>query len=307
MYNLLSIREQYGNVYVTLLPDDLVIPWKPLSIEDFFVFTKILQSKKYPFSFIEDEIFKKCVVDPVLVNHIHQLKAGTVTTVATAILSVSGPTSAQEIEISLQLNRAEINSRGVFYDLLILVTQAFPTCTIEYLNNLSFDKFMQHVALAERKLLSSGMLQEPITFSAETPVESPKPIPTELKQVFEKQHKIKPVHKTPVSQQTIITDNDILEQVAAFTGMEKADKVIYDKKMIEETAGIYDDYLKQQASGEKLKIKSVEERTTEAIQRLEQSKQQYQKQLVEQKQQLNLIEQATKRKLDKAAKKKRRG
>ena len=91
MHRLYKIRKLYGNTYVTVFPDDFVVPWRPLSIGDFMAYHHAYLRGVIPLSHLEDEIFNKCVVDDAIVAQAPFLKAGIVTTVSQHIWQHSGP------------------------------------------------------------------------------------------------------------------------------------------------------------------------------------------------------------------------
>ena len=118
MQTLPQLRERYGDNFASVLNDgNLIVPWKPLSIERQIEFENLFQSNKYSKAFIEDLIFAECVLDNILVEDIGLLAAGIVTTVVTAILRVSSPPTTLELSMSMDNARFEVNN---FYSEAIL-------------------------------------------------------------------------------------------------------------------------------------------------------------------------------------------
>jgi len=265
----LLLRELYGKgTYVTSLPDGQNIPWTPLSIGDFLYYDRLFGSGQYPDTYIENEIFRKCVRNPVLTKQIDRLHAGIVSTVVYNIMQFSSPSNVQELQYTLQVSR--FNADTIMHDLSNLVIQAYPSYKPEELYAMDIETFMLRVATAERKLMKAGLLQQPITFESadgqtqdsalKSQPRKAQPPPVNVAQQYKKQSSVK---------QTIITNDDITEAQTAYTGHERADKMVIEDKMVKETMGVYDDYLKQIREGKKLQIKTPEERKTDALVRTE--------------------------------------
>jgi len=275
MEERLLLRELYGPVYVSVLPDGQRVPWKPLPVGEFLSYQDQFASGQYPTAFLENEVFKKCVLNPVLVSQINELLAGVVSTVVFSIMENSGPSDLTRLEELL--NRSRVKANVVLHDMIALVCQAFPAYKPEDLYNMDAETFMFRVALAERKLLNTGILKEPLSLSdskqkptrpvqqPSTPIATPTPPPVNLAKAHREQQ-----HKEP---QTIISAADIREHEVVYTGHEKEDKIVLEHQMVKDTAKFYEDYMQQIQSGTKVQIKTPEERKAEALVRSEQNRQ----------------------------------
>ena len=270
MEEKLLLRELYGQSYVTILPDGQKIPWKPLTIGDHLYYENQIESGAYPIAYIENEIFKKCVLNPVLTKQIDKLHAGIVSTVVFTILKYSTPDSLDHLEYILHIQR--INANAILHDLVNHVCQAYPAYKPEELYAMDLETFMLRVATAERKLLTTGLIKAPLTFTVEdnnskkkskksttrlapeVPATEP---PTNLAHEFKKQH--------ADSERTIITSDDTREHQVVYTGHEKTDKIVLEHQMTKDTANIYGDYIEQMRRGEKIVIKTPEERKAAAL------------------------------------------
>lgn len=280
MKELLYLREQYGEVFATVMPDGLIVPWKPLSMGEFLHYDSLRRTGKLPPGYLEDEIFKKCVADKSLVLDSKMMKAGIVTTVVAAILAVSGPSSMSELSLMLDANRQIVHT-VVLYDIINLIIQAYPAYTVEDILEWDYETVTLRFAQAEKKLLNTGMIAEPISF---TPLgqqqEAPKPRPkidsAELFNLYKEQKgeapgptPSAPIQPLSTTKQTVITKADIIESEAILVGHEK--EMVEINKKVENTASIYKDYLTRKP-GEKLKIKTTEERKAEAETRMEENR-----------------------------------
>lgn len=266
MQEKLLLRERHGKgKYVTQLPDGQKIPWAPLSVGEFLYYDRLFGSGHYPDSYIENEVFRKCVLNPVLTKQVDRLKAGIVSTVVYNIMQFSSPSNLDELQYLLNVSRH--NANMIVYDLVNTIIQAYPSYKPDELLALDIETFMLRVATAERKLLSTGFLKEPLAFESSEPqpvvppvVKKASPPPVNMAQEYKR--------KTSTNQ-TVITNDDMLEAQTAYTGHERADKMVIEDKMVKETMGVYDDYIKQMKEGKKVKIKTPEERKAEALARAE--------------------------------------
>lgn len=291
MNELLLLREQHGSVFVFTFPDGQKIPWKTLSVGEFLEYEHLFKTRQHPVAYLENEIFKKCVLDEVLVDSIDILKAGIVSVIATVVLNFSGPKDVNHMNLALNRNR-EIAGFAL-HDMITVVCQAFPAYKPEELYNMSYDIFMLRLAQAERKLLKSGILDKPISF--ETPEtmgeeeEAPeRPSAEALFEIWESQQREtggyvpKPTNPKK-KKQTVITSTDTHEQSQVYTGHELSDKLNLETDMISETKGIYEEYVEEMKAGNKVKIKSTEDRKIAALARAKVSEEEFKKAIAKQR------------------------
>ena len=286
MVDLPSLRRKYGPVFITTLQNGQVVPWIQLDIGQYLEYTNLLQGDVYAKATIEDEIFRKCVVDEVTIENIPRLKAGTVSTVVKDIVENSGPTTISELNMTLSLYR-NVAAQAI-HQTVSLITQAFPAYKLEDLYNMKYADFMLRLAQAEGKLLQIGVLEEPLFFhdpdtGEATPAEdtSDNMGAMEMYQEFLKEQE---KQKAPAPKnQTIITATDTKSQEMDLIGHEKEDAALRDNEMLNDAALIYGDYLDSISSGEGLRIKTPEERLAEANKRAESNKQQYDRAMTQRK------------------------
>ena len=298
-----NYRERYGTTFILELPDGLVIPFSLLSLSDYFKFTNDLSSGLIAPSILENEIFSKCVKDSVLIENLHKQKAGTPTVVANTILNYSAPKNVEELQYFLNFNRQIINN--ALYQIINLICLGFPAYTPDVLLEKNVHEIMFLLALAERKLLESGMLKEPLSFD-NISAEGPAPVEKKkskidiqkLKEVYEQQ-KIKPppkewnAQKRKESGDTKLNESFIDDETPVFEDKKDKDgKIVIsgqelaynldcdptsdsptEKQMLKEAKAIFGDYIANLKKGEKIKIKDVDSRVEEAKQRMELNRQ----------------------------------
>jgi hypothetical protein len=281
MYELFQARKKYGRVYVTLFPDGTLVPWKPLSIQDYLEYIADFQRGFIPNVIIEDEIFRKTVQEPSLIRTMDYLKAGTVSTVVEQIMSFSGPQTIEAFNEDIDLARQMVVSGNsqVVQELTHLTTLAFPT-TPEQVQSQPYEKFILQFARAEHKLLQIGHLKEPVaiqgsdeTSSKKQPIESRKPQPIQpptspnkpkidAKSLWEKQQKSTQPNKLSKDKRPVrssrspvleagpkhnidFTTESAEQSLFGLTGHEKVDDHIARSKMLEDTVWIYKDLIQE--------------------------------------------------------------
>ena len=161
--DLRKLRDQYGGVFVTQLPSGRSIPWKPISIGEYIRYDLDVKRGLITQAQIEDEIFKKCVLDESVIREMPFLKAGDVSTVTYNIWQYSGPSGVEEFNHDLDIARSMLANPGtaVIHELVQLILLAF-NYKPEEVYAMDYETFMTRVVQAETKLLQSGMMKKPI-------------------------------------------------------------------------------------------------------------------------------------------------
>jgi len=289
MVDLPSLRRKYGPVFVTTLENGHVIPWKQLNVGEYLEYSGLLETGVYAKATIEDEIFQKCVVDEYTLEHLPELKAGTVSTVVQDIIANSGPSTINELNRTLDIFRM-VATQAV-HQTVSLISQAFPAYKLEDIYNMKYSDFMLRLAQAESKLLQLGVLEEPLVFNdpelqnvstPQAPEEEPKASPMDMYLDYLKQEGKNPTPvtkiKAPKPEQTIITSTDTKSLQMEMIGHEKDDNILAATQMLKDASVIYKDYIEDLSSGKQLEIKTPEERLVEASERAKVNKENFQKQ-----------------------------
>jgi hypothetical protein len=191
-----ELRRSLGKTYCTVFPDGLAVPWRALSLKEYLDYSEDTSRGIYTLEFIEDEVFTKCVSDESLVRQLPFLKAGVVHTVVLHIWQISGPTGVDSFNEDLEVARSHLNPANplaLYHSLVSLITTAFPY-TPEQVYDMDYKTLLMRAAMAENKLVSLGMLSEPI--HAYSPAEKKPKKKVDLKKLYEQQHRT----ETPVEQ-----------------------------------------------------------------------------------------------------------
>ena len=307
--NVARLRRKYGSVFVTSITNGQVIPWKPLTLGEFLDYSELFESQKYSRATIEDEIFRKCVVDNLMVERMSRFTAGIISTVASDILRNSGPETIPELNMGLGLSR--LKARQAIHETVPLIAQAFPAYKLEELYELDYATFLLRLAQAESKLLRLGILQESITFedpqaeeqeelASEPEEQSTRPSISEIADMLEKQNGTQ-----AKKSKTIITASEVTGTQSLLLGHEKEDQILLRGEMLEDAKDIYKDYFDQMEKGKDVDIQSPNERLNAASKRAELNKSAFDTAVKQkQKQEKELLENIAKAKKRKAAKNK---
>jgi hypothetical protein len=194
---IVEARRKYGEgVYLTIFPNGLSFPWKRLSLKDYLFYTQETTTSQSPPSVLEDEIFRKCVLDPASIRQLDYMPAGIVSTVVANVIQYSGPIGIDSFNQDLEVARHEIlvSKSAVIHDLVSTITLAFPYKP-EEVYAMDYETFCLRCVQAEKKLLFSGALKEPVYIKQKEPekVRNPKGKKTEFdaqeaKRLFDEQH-----------------------------------------------------------------------------------------------------------------------
>jgi len=268
-------RRQYGGSYISVFQDGTVIPWHPLSIEDYIKYGRLTALGAICPAYLEDEIFKKCVLDDKITRNIDYLWAGIVSVVVQNIMQYSGPVGIDAFNQDLDDARAQLMNANyaVIHELTELIYTAFPYKP-EEVYAMDYETFIFRAAQAEKRLIKTGYLKESISL---IPQEDPRQakrmrVREDLKKRFEeerglreKKKEVQPVHvpqikelegtgkwwkKSPVLEAPNKTPiNFKLEQAEQETlvasGWEKVDQVIERDKMVKDARKIYKDLIEE--------------------------------------------------------------
>ena len=285
-----DLRERYGQSFVVELPDGQQVPFKLLSLKDYLSYNQSIDASIVPQSILENEIFEKCVLDSVLIDNIYRQKAGTPTVVADTILRYSAPRSLEELSYFINYNRHLANN--VLYQIVNIICLGFNGYTPDDILDKDIQEIMFLFAMAERKLLETGMIQEPFDFSGgaqEQKPKRPKVDVSKLKQIYEDTQEVN-LHKlyekgekrpeSMIENETPTFDDKDSEGntiISAAELMYNERGAFEDKELqtLKDAQDIYKDYIEQIKQGKKVKIKTDEERYKEAEERAQENRKKF--------------------------------
>jgi hypothetical protein len=303
MLTIQDYREIYGSCFLSETPDGQVIPWKPLSIENWIKYTNTISSGLFAPPVIYEEIFRLCVLDKTFIDNIDKQKVGTIQLVVENILESSGPKGLSGLDSDIKQSRNIISTP--IHQFVSLICQAFQGYTPDNVYQMDYETLLLRLALAEDKLLRTGILKEPIELSSGEEVKEkkkPKINTRKLKEEFEKEKKDwrlgpKEKPKKAVVEEEKTIDDKIekgkviipkeAHMAKASAGIDYSDLPVEELKMLQDARKIYAPYYEQLKNGGKVNIPSQEEIVVNVQKQIEVEKQQLlqnkQKQLEQQK------------------------
>jgi len=163
-----EVRHQYGDVYLTVFPDGFIVPWKRLSIGEYLYYDEQTVRLLVPPACLEDEIFCKCVQDQQIIESIPTLNAGIITTVVNNIWEYSGPNTPQNLKEDFDKARALLQEgrSAIIHQCAYMIATGF-NYTLEQVYNMDYDTFLLRLAQAESKMLTMGIISEPLSLNFE--------------------------------------------------------------------------------------------------------------------------------------------
>lgn len=167
-------RKEYGECLVTILSDDVLIPWRVLTVGEYRRFLEMQQGGLYPMPFIEDEIFKLCVLDERMVKDADHFPAGVITSVAKDIWAASFPSSLPDLQFALEQERMKYMG-NTEDQLASIVLRAFPSYKLSDIREMPFNELMRLVVMAEEQLLNKGVLAQPLQLSTQQAEQTARP------------------------------------------------------------------------------------------------------------------------------------
>jgi len=273
MDDISHLRKLYGSrAFLTVFPNGIIIPWKPLTIQEYLGYVEDLQRQIYLPGPLENEIFSKCVLDDDYIRRINLLQAGIISTVVQNIVDYSGPSTVNPIEQSLNIARSRLlaDQTNILHELVQLITMAFPYKP-EEVYDMSYEILMLRAAQAEAKLLRAGVIDKPISLTYNTNnIEEEKPVKKRIdaKKLWDKQQTqqkqsgtaSKPANiktnekwwdKSPVleaKEKVSVADlRTAAAEIDAFatSGWEKVDRCVNQAAMVKDAQVIYKDLIKE--------------------------------------------------------------
>lgn len=266
-YDLLAEqRHLYGNVYLTIFPDGQLIPWHTLQIQEVLQYSREIARDHFPRAVLEDEIFKKCVLNPYYVRNLEFLKAGVVNAVVEAIWEFSAPQTPDQLTQDLDnLWKEQQGDYRVIYDFMSTILLAFPYKP-EEVGAMSYEEMMRTLVLADRKLIELGIRKEPTKIVVDQPSTPPPSKPKiDAKALWEAKHfepqqdhkqnskdtgsnkqgkwyKVSPILEVPPTHNVKLDEEN--PDIFALGGHEKQDLPLQRAMMIEDAKIIYRDVIK---------------------------------------------------------------
>jgi len=149
------------SLYQIELADGTTAKFHLLDYNSFVRCKALLERNPVMIPLIEEEIFRTCVVDPIyIVDHMFDQKAGTISSIATAIYMTSGPHDINVVNEQFELGRKIV--QDVTYNMILHICRAFPAYNPDDLLCMDWQTLVNRFVLAEKLLLDTGAISEKI-------------------------------------------------------------------------------------------------------------------------------------------------
>ena len=284
MSSIFENRKLFGECYVSRFPNGLEIPWKQLNLKDFIKYDLELRSGRLPAATIEDEIFQLCVLDENIKLNIDFSRAGVVTTVVHQIMEASGPTGPEQIRTDLHYARERSNN--FLADSVAVILQVFSGYTAESVFSLPYEEFLQLLAMAERRLMAMGIIDqplEPVIQGSEAPSEiefrnlNPEPAPPP-----------RPEPRRREKNKDFVAEGAAGEMIHIPEGMTPQDRAVYahlhapkwKQDAIEGLDLIYPELMEKMKKGEKITPETIKQSRGRSPQEVKKKYEKYQKDIL---------------------------
>ena len=158
--DLLQATKEGKRIFKITFPDGTGVPFHLLTWQECKSYMEAGQKGNIPADVLENDVFTRCVIDPVIIQQIPDLEAGIVSTVVGVILALSGPDDIETFNNSMDLARQSVDSLDS--QIVMIICRAFPAYTPEDVESMTWDRVIKTLAQAERMLMSAGVLEQPI-------------------------------------------------------------------------------------------------------------------------------------------------
>ncbi len=163
-----ALKKDYRFIFCTQVAGRTIY-WRPLTLKEHDIYTKVIQLGLSPIGEVEDRLFRKIVLSPDVVDSMNLSPAGLVSSISQTALSLGGNLLETEDDISrmnldIQEMRAAVNDNP--YDqFIILICKAFPRYTPFEVENLEYQEMLRLLVMAEQLV----GLEEPVQLKKDTP------------------------------------------------------------------------------------------------------------------------------------------
>jgi len=157
---LFDFKKQVGDgLYgLNLIEDDIIIPFRLLSLVEFNNCKTSLVLGAIPAQDIYDYVYRTCVLNKAYVEQPDDLRAGVPTTLAQLILYMSGPNDMRLVQDLLTVERHV--AQTFESQMRTTICRAFNGYTMDKLDDLSFPQLVKLFAEAEASLLNAGLIEK---------------------------------------------------------------------------------------------------------------------------------------------------
>jgi hypothetical protein len=159
--DLASLKRKYRIIFCTQIGSRLIY-WRPLTLREHDIYTKIFTLGLSSKGKVEDLIFQDIVLDPLILDQMNLLPPGIVPSIVGAAMMVSG----NNLDSDQEMNRMNTDldqirdsiSDNPYEQFIMLICKAFPKYTPSDIEQLEYYEMLRLLAMAEQII----GLEEPI-------------------------------------------------------------------------------------------------------------------------------------------------
>lgn len=157
---LLYEYQQRRRVLQITFPTGDVFRFRLLTWGEYQTYQEAAAKQTISSDILEDSLIQTCIFDYELYEEKLRSKAGFISTIASLIMGLSGPSQPEAFTESMGMARQVVN--GLQYQVVGLICRAFPAYKPEELDKLSWADLMIRLAQAEQILMARNELAEPL-------------------------------------------------------------------------------------------------------------------------------------------------
>jgi len=159
-----------GSLLKFRLPSGTHLNLRYLTYQEFKIFWSLYQTESTPPSYIDELVALTIVQDDFFTKvWIDEQPAGICTTVAELIMFLSGDQRDGDLDILNQMIEASRAETNVLDNTLYsIICRVYPAYQFSDLDKLPFPEILRVYACAEKILLETGMISEPVVFKQNT-------------------------------------------------------------------------------------------------------------------------------------------
>jgi len=153
--DLVSLKRKYRKIFCTRVAG-YEIYWRPLSLREHDIYSKIIELDLSPLSKIQDQIFREVVLSVDIIDQMNNLPPGIVFSISNTVLTISGnllrtTADLDRINDDLETLRTVVNSNP-YEKIMIDICRAFPAYTPEKLEELDYYELLRLLIMSEQVL-----------------------------------------------------------------------------------------------------------------------------------------------------------
>lgn len=148
-FSLLKLVRERKSLYIYDSPDGRIL-FSLLPMSEYNLVKKVGQNFPGLIPELEDDIWRRCVVEQSFGTDLSAMKAGVISTLAELVMRLSCPQDIMSVELDLIAEREQL--QDVTKQLNLKVCEAFPSYTPDEVDELPWSELIKKVAQAEKVL-----------------------------------------------------------------------------------------------------------------------------------------------------------